>query len=165
MNLPLRVIHRWMQICTVVAVASVTLILVFTLYEIGMRRLGQPTHWVLDTCAYLLCLMVGSAFPAITARNGNVAITLVVDMLPAAPRRVSYRAIDALSGVVCAVAAVLCVMMVQRQIDQNITTLSGVVIPKWLLTTAILHGLAGSCVMHFIHALTGRPAPAAESAV
>ncbi|NUB45636.1 TRAP transporter small permease [Fertoebacter nigrum] len=156
---------RWIQICTMIAVAATCMILLLTLFEIVMRRSGHPTYWVLDSCAYLLCLMVGSAFPAITARNGNVAITLVVDALPQGPRRMTYRGIDLLSGIGCAIAAVLCVIVLQRQIDQGITTVSGVVIPKWWLTAAILHGLLGSCLIHLLHAGAGRPNQKQESAV
>lgn len=139
-----------------VAMACVFLILAFTILEVVVRAFGRPTTWVLDTTSYLMCVMVGAAFPAITLRNGNVAVTLLTEMVRPPYRAQVYRAIDAACGLACLVAGAVCAMVLERQYMQGITTLTGVIIPKWVLTAVLLYGFWSSGVIHGLHAAFGR---------
>jgi TRAP-type C4-dicarboxylate transport system permease small subunit len=139
------------------AMGCAALILSLTLYEIVMRSLGAPTTWVLDVSSYLLCLMIGTAFPLITASNGHVAITLLSDNLREPLRGRIHRGVDFCCASLCLVAAYLCATVVLAQYSQGITTLSGVVMPKWILTAIVLYGFGASGTIHGLNGLFGRP--------
>ena len=71
-------------IAAVLAAIGLILIAVFYVYEVVTRYVfDSPTAWVSDFVSYALCASVFLALPKVTKDKGHVAVTILVDQLPA----------------------------------------------------------------------------------
>lgn len=110
-------------------------------YEVVARyAFDAPTWWSAELVKYLLCIGVFTMMPHVTATRGQVAVTVVLDLLPAAPRAFAGRAIALVGFAVCAAVAVFATEETTRQIVRNIQMMAAQPIPKWWVSSWIVFG-------------------------
>ncbi len=109
--------------------------------EVAMRYFfNAPTTWSMDVNQWLFALTTMLALPEITRVNGNVAITILIERMPANRRLIATRAIVLVSCVACLVAFYISGNETLRQFKSNIMTTWVHPIPKWWISTAIPFG-------------------------
>lgn len=121
------------------------LIVVIFSYEVTMRYLfGAPTRWANDFVAFLLLVSVFCYLPWLTREGGNIAVTLVPDILPQRAGEWMLRAGFLVAAGVCLWAAWIGVQETERLFRRNTMTLTTVRFPKWAFLALITYGLGNS---------------------
>ncbi len=129
------------------AAIGLILIVVFYVYEVITRYLfDSPTAWVSDFVSYLLCISVFLALPKVTRDRGHVAVTILVDILPARIAGVIHTVISAIGFLCLGFAAFVSYGENVRQFVKNIETLAIVAVPQWWVSGFITFGLACSAL-------------------
>ena len=112
-------------------------------YEVVSRYLfSAPTYWSADLVTYLLCIMVFTAMPHVTATGGQVAVTIVIDCLNARHRTLAMRLIYLLGFAACAAMALFAAGETLRQFDRDIQMMAVWAVPKWWISVWICIGFA-----------------------
>ncbi|OED41870.1 hypothetical protein AB833_08505 [Chromatiales bacterium (ex Bugula neritina AB1)] len=131
------------------ALAAIGLILIVTfyVYEVVTRYLfDSPTAWVSDFVSYLLCISVFLALPKVTRDRGHVAVTILVDILPAGIAGIIHTIISLIGFLCLGFAAYVSYGENLRQLSKNIETLAIVAVPQWWISSFITFGLAFSAL-------------------
>ena len=135
------------------ACAALVTILFGYVAEVVLRYLfNAPTRWSSDVVSYALAVSVALALPAVTRDAGHVAITSLVDRLPARGRAWCNRALAMASALACGVAAALLAMEGLVQWRNGIETVAALPIPKWWLSGVAALGLGGAAAQFLRHA-------------
>jgi len=151
-------LHDWLtRAAAVVAAIGLVCIVIFYVYEVVTRYMfNAPTAWVSDFVSYFLCASVFLALPKVTKDKAHVAVTILVDILPARLQGYFHTAINLIGFACLGFAAYVSLQENLRQYSRNIETLAIIPIPQWWVSVFITFGLALSS----LHML--RNAPASE---
>lgn len=128
-------------------------------YEVVARyAFDAPTWWSAELVKYLLCILVFTMMPHVTATRGQVAVTVVLEALPGRLRALADRGLALVGFAVCAALAVFATEETARQIARNIQMMAAQPIPKWWVSVWIVFGFALSALAFLRLALAERPA-------
>lgn len=134
-------------------------IVVTYVYEVVARYLfNAPTWWSAELVKYLLCVLVFTMMPHVTATRGQVAVTVVLEALPASPRIAMSRAIALAGFLACVALAVFATEETARQIARNVQMMAAQPIPKWWVSIWIVFGFALSAAAFLRQAVRRDPA-------
>ena len=134
-------------IASVLAAIGLILIAVFYVYEVVTRYVfDSPTAWVSDFVSYALCASVFLALPKVTQDKGHIAVTILVDQLPARVSGYIHATISLIGFACLAFATYVSLQENLRQYSKNIETLAIVSIPLWWVSSFITFGLALSAL-------------------
>jgi len=150
-----RALDRLTDVSLWVSGAALALLLGCYVYEVATRYFfNAPTTWSYDVSQWLFCLSVVLALPQVTRKGAHVAITILVDRLPAVPRDWARRALLLTGVAACAVTAWICAQEAHRQWSLGIVTLWNHPVPKWWVSAAIPVGFLLSG-LNFLRASLG----------
>jgi C4-dicarboxylate transporter, DctQ subunit len=129
-------------------------------YEVVSRYLfNAPTWWSAELVSYLLCVMVFTIMPHVTATRGHIAVTVLLETLGPARRLFIERGIAFIGFGICAAVTVFAVDEVSRQIVRNIQMMAIQPIPKWWISIWIIFGF-GLSALEFLRLAFGASPPA-----
>lgn len=128
------------------------IVLCFWIEVIARYFLNSPTLWSGSMIAYLLCISIGLAMPELARSKGHIAITIFTDSLKPTARFNLHKLINLISLCICAVAAYIMVDENIRQINNNITTTLGLIIPKYWISVFISYAFI-STSLYFLRQL------------
>ncbi len=129
--------------------AAIGLILIVTsyVYEVITRYLfNAPTAWVSDFVSYALCATVFLALPIATKDKGHVAVTILVDLLPAKLNGYVHTVVSFIGFICLSFSAYISLQENLRQYTKNIETLATIPIPQWWVSAFITFGLTISAL-------------------
>ncbi len=136
----------------VLAAIGLILIVVFYVYEVVTRYFfNSPTAWVSDFVSYGLAAAVFLALPKVTKDKTHVAVTILVDLLPAKINGLVHGIISLVGFACLSIAAYISLQENLRQYAKNIETLAVVSIPQWWVSGFITFGLALSALYMLRH--------------
>ena len=116
-------------------------------YEVITRYFfNAPTAWVSDFVSYGLCASVFLALPKVTKDKGHVAVTILVDIMPAKITDIVHSCISLVGFACLGFAAYVSLQENIRQYTKNIETLAIVPVPQWWISSFITFGLALSAL-------------------
>ncbi|MFK7965036.1 MAG: TRAP transporter small permease [Burkholderiaceae bacterium] len=129
------------------AIASISLagIVLAYSYEVLVRyALGAPTGWSAELVSYLLCILVFTMFPTVTAQRGHVAVTVLLEQFGRAKRVRIERVITILGVITCLTVCLFAAQESWRQFSRGVAMMATYPIPKWWISIwlAIGFGLA-----------------------
>jgi len=125
--------------------AALGLIVVIFAYEVSMRyAFAAPTIWANDFVSFLLLVSVFLYLPWLTREGGNIAVTIVPDMLPRRVGQALLRTGFFVGALACLWAAQISVVETERLFLRNTMTLTTVRLPKWMFLALITYGLGNS---------------------
>lgn len=114
-------------------------------YEVLMRyALGAPTGWSAELVSYLLCILVFTMLPTVTAQRGHVAVTVLLEQVSHGKRVWIERAIYLLGAITCLTVCIFAAQETSRQFSRGVAMMATYPIPKWWISIwlAIGFGLA-----------------------
>ncbi|MDF1792692.1 MAG: TRAP transporter small permease [Thalassobaculaceae bacterium] len=136
------------------ALAGITVVYV---YEVVARyAFGAPTWWSAELVKYLLCVLVFTMMPQVTATRGQVAVTVVLEVLSPTARDGAERLIAGVGFLVCGAITVFAAEETARQIARNIQMMAAQPIPKWWVSSWIVFGVSLSALEFLRLALAPR---------
>jgi TRAP-type C4-dicarboxylate transport system permease small subunit len=141
------------------ALACAALVVMLCAYvaEVVLRYFfDAPTRWASDVVAYAMLCLVALAMPAVTQGGGHVAITSVVERLPAAAQPVLAQALAWVCAAACAAATALMAGQAWAQLLGGIETVAALPIPKAWLSGAVALGFGLSAAEFAALALARR---------
>ena len=125
--------------------AALGLIVLIFAYEVSMRyAFAAPTIWANDFVSFLLLASVFLYLPWLTREGGNVAVTILPDMLPEGARQLLLRAGFLVAALACLWTTQIGLAETERLFARNTMTLTTVRVPKWLFLALITYGLGNS---------------------
>jgi C4-dicarboxylate transporter, DctQ subunit len=125
--------------------AALGLIVVIFAYEVSMRYLlAAPTYWANDFVSFLLLVSVFLYLPWLTREGGNIAVTIVPDILPPRMGQALLRLGLLAGAAVCLWAMHISIQETGRLLQRNTMTLTTVRLPKWIFLALITYGLGNS---------------------
>lgn len=140
------------------------IVFTYSFEVINRYLLNAPTAWSADIVSYLLCVVVFTMMPYITATGGQVAVTVVIDTLPVNRREYAMRVIYVIGFACCAAMAYFASGETARQIIRNIHMLAAYPVPKWWISIWIAIGF-GLCACEYLRlALVGPSGQPPEAA-
>ncbi len=162
------VLHRFLDglisLSAQLATAALIAVLLMYWFEIFSRYfLNAPTAWASDMTAFTLCAAIFLMMPEITRTGGHVAVTLLTDLLPQASGAVVRRLIALTGACVCCVAAYISLESNISQFVDDITTVSTIAVPKWMISAFITYGLTLSAIEFLRQGLGARQFATASS--
>lgn len=114
-------------------------------FEVVMRYFfNSPTRWASDAVSFLLLISVFLVAPWLTRERGNVAVTLLPDLLSQRMSQLSIRIGYGISAIVCFVAGFIASGETIFLFNRGTMTYSAIPFPKWVLISVIAFGLLGS---------------------
>jgi C4-dicarboxylate transporter DctQ subunit len=153
MMMVLRQVLRWLfgvqdfvsRVVAWGAAVALGLIVVIFAYEVSMRYLlAAPTYWANDFVSFLLLISVFLYLPWLTREGGNIAVTIVPDILPERIGKALLRLGLLAGAVVCLWAMHISIQETGRLLQRNTMTLTTVRLPKWVFLALITYGLGNS---------------------
>ncbi|ODT66808.1 MAG: C4-dicarboxylate ABC transporter permease [Pelagibacterium sp. SCN 63-23] len=136
------------------AAISVFYLTAITAYEVVSRYFFRaPSDWAPDTSAVAFAFIAFLAAPELTRHSGHAAMTFVVEGASPAVSRWMTRLGLSISAVVCLVLTWFGGIEAGRQIAGNVAMIAATPIPKWIVTGAIVYGLASSALYFIRHLL------------
>ena len=123
--------------------SGVALFLILGVYilEVAMRYfLNSPTTWSNDVIQLFFAAMVMLASAEVTRQKGHIVITYFLEKVNPKRRRKLERGIALMGGIICFLAAYICLQESLRQYQHNIETLWNSPIPKWWISGLIPFG-------------------------
>ncbi len=129
------------------AIASISLagIVLAYSYEVLVRYvLGAPTGWSAELVSYLLCILVFTMLPTVTAQRGHVAVTVLLEQVSRTKHIRIERAISILGAITCLMVCLFAAQESWRQFSRGVAMMATYPIPKWWVSIwlAIGFGLA-----------------------
>lgn len=138
-NSGLRLLSR---ICAILAAAAVGITASFYVAEVvGRYAFRHPLNWSGDIGSYMLCVAAFLSIPLITRHRRHIAVTIVVDILPASIRPVVFRALELMTAAVLLVVAWFVIDLCIDQYRQGVLTPNANQIPRWWLSALMAFGL------------------------
>lgn len=110
--------------------------------EVVMRYfLGSPTRWSAEFVSYFLLVASFAALPYLTRQGGHVAVTVLLERLPARGQAAAAIAIAVLGAVICGWLAWIAAAETLRQAERGVRMMAAVPIPKAWVSGWIVWGL------------------------
>jgi C4-dicarboxylate transporter, DctQ subunit len=138
--------------------ATVLLGIIFLTYclEVVLRYLlNSPTSWSGELISYAQCASVFLVMPLLTKVGGHVAITIVIDKLPARVAATVSWFLYFISAVVCLMVAWFGLDENLRQYIDNVRLMRVHAVPQWWISTFITYGFLMSAI-HYLRKLDFR---------
>ena len=133
---------RLSSFAAILAGIGLICITTFYVFEVVSRYFfNSPTSWVSDFVSYFLCASVFLALPKVTKDKGHVAVTILVDIMPARFAGLVHSAISVIGFLCLTFAAGVSLKENIRQYDKGIDTLAIISIPQWWVSSFITIGL------------------------
>jgi C4-dicarboxylate transporter, DctQ subunit len=140
------------------AMAALALIVAaFTLEVAARYGFDTPTRWTADLVSYLLLFLTFMAMPHVTATGAHVAVTALLERLPAARQRRAGQLIAAVGAVVCALLTWITLGETVRQATSGVRMMAAYPVPKAWISLWIVYGLASSA-LYFLRLALWPPA-------
>jgi C4-dicarboxylate transporter DctQ subunit len=134
---------------------SVALIAGCFWYEVVARYFfNAPTTWAYDVASFALCPTIFLSVPEMTRRNAHIAVSYVVDSMPARLRLPLLRILLLAGAVVCLVCAWITGAETWRQYVRGVETITALPISKWWVSIFIPYGMLNSS-LYFLRLLAG----------
>jgi TRAP-type C4-dicarboxylate transport system permease small subunit len=133
-------------------------------YEVVARYFfASPTWWANELVSYALCIGAFLLMPVVTRRQGHVAVTVLLDLLPKAQTLALGRLLHFASFLACAVATWISLDENIRQVVQDVHLMKVRPIPQIYISAWITYGFASSA-LHFLRMALERAAVPAHAA-
>jgi TRAP-type C4-dicarboxylate transport system permease small subunit len=146
------------------ATLCVAIITFSFVYEVVARYFfGAPTSWAYDVASYALCPMIFLSIPAMTQRNAHVAVSYLIDSVPAPYRAKAATLTLLVAAFVCFASAWITGAETWRQYVREVETISANPISKYWISMFIPYGLLLSA-LHFLRQFLGE-APASADGI
>lgn len=130
------------QLAAILAAAGLISIVGSYVYEVVTRYFfNAPTAWASDYVSYALAASVFLALPKVTKDRGHVAVTILVDIIPARAAGIVHTIISLIGFLCLSLAAWISFQENLRQYTRDIETLAIVPIPVWWVSSFITFGL------------------------
>lgn len=130
-------------------IALAGIVLCFWIEVIARYFLNSPTLWSGSMIAYLLCISVSLAMPELARNNGHIAITIFTDSLRPITKSRFRQLIHFISLCICIITAYIMVEENIRQVNSNITTAMGLIIPKYWVSIFISYAFINTSLYFF----------------
>jgi TRAP-type C4-dicarboxylate transport system permease small subunit len=118
----------------VIAAALLCALVVLILVDVAARYLRWfSLAWGLEATEYMLYAITFLGAPWVLRERGHIAIELVVERLPARPRRAAQRGADALGALVCALLLFFACRVLWRSYASGTMVHKSFVFPEWLV--------------------------------
>lgn len=138
-----RLHDRITDLSAVLAVVALALIVSAYIFEVFTRYfLSAPTSWVSDFVAYALSASVFLALPKVTRDRGHVAVTILIDVMPARIAGIVHVAVCSVGFLCLGYTAWISLHENMRQFTRGIMTLAMNPIPVWWVSSFMTYGLA-----------------------
>jgi C4-dicarboxylate transporter DctQ subunit len=129
------------------AMAALAAIFLAYIVEVVLRyAFDSPTRWSAEFVSYFLLLATFAALPRLTRDGGHVAVTVVLERLPASVQRSAAIVIACLGALICFSLAWIAAEETLRQIDRGVRMMAAVPIPKALVSGWMVWGLGLAAV-------------------
>ena len=120
---------------------------------------NSPTEWANAIVSYLLCAVIFLASPEQTRRRAHITITILMDRVGVATRRIWTVLLALVSGGTCLAVFWVNAGESWAQYTNGILTVGVYEIPKWWTSVVIAYGLLSSG-LYFLRAIRSDAAAA-----
>jgi C4-dicarboxylate transporter, DctQ subunit len=131
------------------------IVFAYTFEVVSRYFFNSPTWWADELVSYSLSIGCFLMMPHVTRSNGHVAVTFLVDGLPAGGRQAAYRLIYLLCFFVCTVAFWINLDENIRQVVQDVHMMKVFPFPKIYISAFITYGF-GMSALHFLRMVCRR---------
>jgi TRAP-type C4-dicarboxylate transport system permease small subunit len=141
--------------------AMAALAAIFLAYniEVVLRyAFNSPTRWLAEFVSYFLLVASFAALPRLTRDGGHVAVTVLLERLPATLQHACGVGISLLGAVICCALAWIAAEETLRQVARDVRMMAAVPVPKAAVSGWTVWGL-GLAALQFLR-LAIRPEPA-----
>lgn len=129
---------------------ALALIVPIYCYEIVMRYVFRtPSLWATDTVSFMLLFSTFLVIPWLTRNGGNVAVTMLPEMLPDWQGRLLLRGGFLFGAVICAWVAYITAAETVSLYQRASFTMTTIPLPRWIFGVAITYGIA-NCAIYFL---------------
>lgn len=147
-----------------IAMTALGLIVLAFNFEVVARYLfDAPTRWSAELVSYLLLIASFLAMPRLTRDGGHVAVTVLLERLPARQQIWGARLIAGLGACICLAMAWIAAEETLRQLDRGVRMMAAIPIPKASVSVWIVWGVGLSAVQFARVAMSG-PVPSSVRA-
>lgn len=130
-----------------IAMAALALIVLSYNYEVAARYMfNAPTRWSAEFVSYLLLIASFLAMPRLTREGGHVAVTVLLEALPAAKMIWAQRFIAALGACICCALAWIAGEETLRQWDRGVRMMAAIPLEKAYISVWIVWGMGLSAL-------------------
>lgn len=121
---------------------ALALIVAIFSYEVVMRYFfDAPTKWASDFVSFLLLISLFLVIPHVTRIEGNVSVSILLDILGKRSSEIMRRSGFAVGACVCLWSGYIFLGETQRLFSRGTVTLTTVQFPKWILYAFIFFGM------------------------
>lgn len=113
---------------------------------------NAPTWWADEAVSYSLCIGCFMMMPHVTREKGHVAVTFILEMMPARKAKPVYWCIYLIAFLVCAAAFWISLDENIRQVVQDVHLMKVKPFPKYYISVFITFGF-GMSALHFLRML------------
>lgn len=133
---------EWLAKATAfVAALGVFIIASVTAADVIARYfLHAPLLWAGDTSRYILSGGVFLALPEVTRRAKHPFMSLAIEAMPPATRRIYRKALLVVAALACIIVAYFAIGLIIDQLARGTLTPGIVQIQRWILTAALIYG-------------------------
>jgi TRAP-type C4-dicarboxylate transport system permease small subunit len=124
--------------------AMAALAAIFLAYniEVVLRyAFNSPTRWSAEFVSYFLLVASFAALPRLTRDGGHVAVTVLLEKLPAFAQGLAAVAIAGLGAAICIALAWIAAEETLRQIERGVRMMAAVPVPKAAISGWMVWGL------------------------
>lgn len=144
--------------------AMAALAAIFLAYnvEVVLRyAFDSPTRWSAEFVSYFLLVATFAALPRLTRDGGHVAVTVILERLPARVQSIVAVAISLLGAMICFALALIAAEETLRQIERGVRMMAAVPVPKAAISGWMVWGL-GLASVQFLRLALRRDPPAGQ---
>ncbi len=116
---------------------------------------SAPTWWADEAVSYSLCIGCFLMMPHVTREKGHVAVTFLIDLLPAKKAKVAYWFIYLMCFVACALATWINLDENIRQVVKDVHMMKVKPFPMYYISVFLTFGF-GMSALHFLRFLDYR---------
>lgn len=138
-----RVIQKVNGACLAVACVVIALMAVLTLWEVITRYFfRQPAMWTFPVTSYMLLYSIMLAAAYTLQKGGHVSVEVLVELLPATPRRWLQRLAHLLGLAFILVFLYQSTRHTLRVLQEGTKDISTLSVPLWIPSSVMTFGLA-----------------------
>ena len=134
------------------AISMIALAAIFLAYNfevVARYAFDSPTRWSAEFVSYFLLVATFAALPRLTRDGGHVAVTVLLEKLPASAQALAAVAIAGLGAAICTALAWIATEETLRQVDRGVRMMAAIPIPKALISGWMVWGL-GLAALQFL---------------
>ena len=142
-SLAIAVLDRVTDASMWLAMAALAAIFLAYNVEVVLRyAFNSPTRWSAEFVSYFLLIATFAALPRLTRDGGHVAVTVLLEKLPAAVQARAAVAISLLGAAICCALAWIAAEETMRQISRGVRMMAAVPVPKAAVSGWMVWGFA-----------------------